>query len=317
MKILITGSAGFIGYHLSKSLLEDGFEIMGIDDINHYYDQNLKYARLNILKSYRNFQFNQLDIAKMNDLQIVFKSFKPQKVVNLAAQPGVRYSIKMPSAYLAPNIIGFMNVIELCKVINIDGLIYASSSSVYGDRKEGPFSVNDRVDKQISLYGVTKRTNELIAHSYSHLYDLHTTGLRYFTVYGPWYRPDMAIFIFTRRIIAGQPIRVFNNGNIKRDFTYINDIVNGTRYAIDKNYKCDIFNLGNNKSENLMDVIAIIENELGKKAKIDFQEMQLGDVQQTYADIEYSKEKIGYKPKTSIRTGIPKFVNWYKDYYNA
>ena len=317
MKILITGSAGFIGYHLSKSLLDDGYEVLGIDNINTYYDQNIKYSRLEILKSYNNFQFNKIDISEINDLRTVFKSFQPQKVVNLAAQPGVRYSIKNPHVYITSNIVGFMNIIELCREIKIDGLIYASSSSVYGNNKKVPFSIKDRVDKQISLYGVTKRSNELIAHSYSHLYDLNTTGLRYFTVYGPFYRPDMAIFIFTQKIIAQKPIPVFNNGNMNRDFTYISDIIQGTRRAIDKNYKCEVFNLGNNKSEKLMDVISLIEKELGIDAQIEFKEMQPGDVNQTFADIEYSKQKLNYEPKTSIKAGIPKFINWYKGYYYA
>ena len=317
MKILITGSAGFIGFHLSKLLLNDGYEILGIDNINNYYDQNLKSSRLEILKSYRNFKFKKLDITHYEDIKNAFKSFEPDRVVNLAAQPGVRYSLINPTSYVDSNIIGFMNIIELCKYMKIRGLIYASSSSVYGNNKKIPFAEKDRVDKQISLYGVTKRYNELIAHSYSHLYNLNTTGLRYFTVYGPWYRPDMAMFIFTKKIISNEPISVFNNGNMKRDFTYVNDIVKGTRSAIEKNYSCELFNLGNNKSEKLMDVIALIEKELGEKATINFQGMQPGDVEQTYADIDYSIQKIGYEPHTSIKVGIPKFINWYKDYYNV
>ena len=317
MKILVTGSAGFIGYHLSKSLLEDGFEIMGIDNISQYYDQNLKYDRLEILKSYSNFKFNKIDITNLEALKIVFSEFEPQKVVNLAAQPGVRYSLINPFEYISSNIVGFINIIDLCRSVDSEGLIYASSSSVYGNNKKVPFEVGDKSDEQISLYGVTKKSNELIAHSYSHLYNLNTTGLRYFTVYGPWYRPDMAIFLFTKKILNGQPISVFNNGRMKRDFTFIDDIINGTRAAIDKNYKCDIFNLGNNKSEKLMDVISVIEEELGIKANIDFKKIQPGDVKETYANIDYSKEKIGYKPDTSIKSGIPKFINWYREYYNA
>ncbi len=317
MKILITGAAGFIGFHLSKSLLDDGHEILGLDNISAYYDQNLKSSRLDILKSYKNFKFNKIDISEFDKLKISFDSFGPQKVVNLAAQPGVRYSLQNPHAYINSNIVGFTNIIELCKNSKVEGLIYASSSSVYGKNKKVPFSINDRVDSQISLYGVTKKSNELIAHSYSHLYNLHTTGLRYFTVYGPWYRPDMAIFIFTQKILAKEPIAVFNNGDMSRDFTFIDDIINGTRSAIDKNLNCEIFNLGNNKSEKLMDVIAIIEQELGMKAAINFQPIQPGDVKITFADIDYTKQKIGYQPDTSIKTGIPKFINWYKEYYNV
>ena len=317
MKILVTGSAGFIGYHLSKSLLNDGFEIMGVDNINDYYDQGLKYARLENLKSYTNFIFKKIDISNMSDLKTLFYSFKPQKVVNLAAQPGVRNSLKNPFAYINSNIVAFMNILELSKETAIDGLIYASSSSVYGDSKDLPFCIEDRVDKQISLYGATKRYNELIAHSYSHLYDINTTGLRYFTVYGPWNRPDMAIFIFTKNILKGQKISLYNNGEMYRDFTYIDDIIRGTRLAIDKNCKCDIFNLGNSKSEKLRDVLALIERELGIKAKIDLKKMQLGEVKETCADIDYSRQKINFEPTTSIKKGIPKFVNWYKEYYNA
>ena len=317
MKILVTGSAGFIGFHLSKSLLDDEYEILGVDNINNYYDQSLKYARLDILKSYPNFKFKKLDISLFEDIKNAIKSFGPNKVVNLAAQPGVRYSLKNPWAYITSNIVGFMNIIELCKDMKIQGLIYASSSSVYGNNKKIPFNVKDRVNEQISLYGVTKRYNELVAHTYSHLYNLNTTGLRFFTVYGPWYRPDMAMYIFAKKIISDKPISVFNNGNMKRDFTYIDDIIKGIRNAIDKNYKCEVFNLGNNKSEKLMDVIAMIEQEIGKKANIDFHEMQPGDVKRTHADINYSTEKIGYLPTTNIKAGIPKFINWYKDYYNV
>jgi len=317
MKILVTGAAGFIGYHLSKSLLEDGYDVLGVDNINDYYDQNLKYARVDLLKSYNKFIFNKVDISNRENLTESFLAFNPEKVVNLAAQPGVQYSIKNPYAYMSSNLIGFMNIIELCRHYNVKGFIYASSSSVYGGNKKTPFSIIDRVNMPLALYGVTKRSNELIAYTYSHLYNLSTTGLRYFTVYGPWYRPDMAMFIFTKKIIAGEPISVFNNGKMKRDFTYIDDIINGTKSAINKNYKCEIFNLGNNKSESLMDMITLIEDELNLKALIDFQPMQPGDMLDTYADIEYSQRKIGYKPKTSIDKGIPKLIKWYKEYYDV
>ena len=313
-KLLITGAAGFIGYNLSKSILEDGYEVLGIDNLNDYYDPNLKLARLEQLKPYKNFKFEKVDIADRESLTQSFRSFKPQKVVNLAAQAGVRYSLENPYAYIDANLVGFLNIIELCRHNDVEGLIYASSSSVYGRNEKIPFSVEDRVDKPIALYGATKRANELIANSYSHLYDLYTTGLRYFTVYGPWGRPDMAMFIFTKKILAGNPIPVFNNGDMKRDFTFIDDIILGTRAAIDKNYKCEIFNLGNHKSEQLMDMIALIEKELGKKAIIDFKPMQPGDIKESFSSINYSTEKLGFLPQISISKGIPKFIDWYKSY---
>ena len=316
-KILVTGSAGFIGYHLCKSLLDDDYEILGIDNINDYYDSNLKLARLEQLKAYKNFKFEKVDIANRESLTKVFTDFNPKKVVNLAAQAGVRYGSENPYVYMESNLVGFLNIIELCRHNDVKSFIYASSSSVYGSNKKIPFSVEDRVDKPIALYGATKKANELIAYSYSDLYDLHTTGLRYFTVYGPFGRPDMAMFIFTKNILEGKPISVFNNGNMKRDFTYIDDIIKGTRAAIENNYKCQIFNLGNHKSEQLMDMIALIEKELGKKAKIDFQPMQLGDVKESFADISHSKKLLGFEPKTNLDIGIKKFINWYKNHYNV
>jgi len=314
VKILVTGAAGFIGFHLSKSLLDDGFEVLGIDNINDYYDPNLKYARLEQLKSYKNFTFEKIDIADRESLTKAFIDFKPNKVVNLAAQAGVRYSIENPYAYMDANLVGFLNIIELCRHNNVEGLIYASSSSVYGGNTKIPFSVEDRVDKPIALYGATKRANELIAYSYSHLYGLHTTGLRYFTVYGPWGRPDMAMFIFTKKIMAGESILVFNNGYMKRDFTYIDDIITGTRSAIDNNYTCEVFNLGNHRSEQLMDVVSLIEENLGKKAEIDFQPMQPGDVPESFANIDKSIVMLGYKPTTNVDAGIRKFIEWYINY---
>ena len=313
-RILVTGAAGFIGFHLSKSLLNDGFEVLGVDNLNDYYDPMLKHARLKQLKLYYNFNFEKIDIADREVITEAFIDFNPNKVINLAAQAGVRYSIENPYAYIDANLVGFLNIIELCRHNNVEGFIYASSSSVYGGNTKIPFSVEDRVDLPISLYGVSKRANELIAHSYSHLYGLNTTGLRYFTVYGPWGRPDMAMFIFTKKILAEEPIPVFNNGNMKRDFTYINDIILGTLSAIDKNYNCEVFNLGNHKSEQLMDMILLIEKGLGKKAIIDFKEIQLGDVKESFADIELSNNKLGYKPRTSIKKGIPIFLKWYKNY---
>jgi UDP-glucuronate 4-epimerase len=236
-------------------------------------------------------------------------------VVNLAAQAGVRYSIENPYAYMNSNLVGFLNIIELCRHHDVEGLIYASSSSVYGGNKKIPFSVEDRVDNPISFYAVSKKSNELIANSYSHLYGLHTTGLRYFTVYGPWGRPDMAMLIFTRKILAGEPIPVFNNGNMKRDFTYIADIIAGTRAAINKNFKCEVFNLGNNKSEQLMDVVSLIEQNLNQKAEINYLPMQPGDVPESYADINKSIDMLNYKPVTNVDQGIKKLIDWYQYYY--
>ena len=260
------------------------------------------------------FAFQKIDISHREPLTKAFVKFKPHKVVNLAAQAGVRYSIENPYAYMDSNLVGFLNIIELCRHNDVEGLIYASSSSVYGGNIKMPFSVEDRVDQPISLYAATKRANELIAHSYSHLYGLHTTGLRFFTVYGPWGRPDMAMFIFTRMILAEEPIPVFNNGNMKRDFTYIDDIVTGTMSAIEYNYKCEVFNLGNHKSEQLMDIVRLIENNLGKTAEIKLLPMQKGDVKESFADIQYSTRKLDYRPQISINEGIPKFINWYMNY---
>ena len=315
MKILVTGSAGFIGFHLSKSLLDDGYEVLGIDNMNNYYDPNLKHARLEQLELHKNFKFEKVDIADRNSITKSFQSFKPNKVVNLAAQAGVRYSIENPYAYMDSNLVGFLNIIELCRHNHVKGFIYASSSSVYGNNKELPFNVNDRVDKPISLYSATKRSNELIANVYSHLYGLNTTGLRFFTVYGPWGRPDMAIFIFIKKILEDKPIPVFNNGKMKRDFTYIDDIISGVRSAIDNNYNNNIFNLGNNKSEELMHLVDIIEHNLGKKAKIQFLPMQTGDIAESFANIDTSIKMLNYKPMINIDVGIKSLVEWYIKYY--
>ena len=316
MKILVTGAAGFIGFHLCKSLLEDNCDVLGIDNINDYYDTKLKNDRIKILNHFEKFNFEKIDLIDRDNLSSAFKKFTPQIVVNLAAQAGVRYSIENPYAYMDSNLIGFLNIIELCRHNNVEGLVYASSSSVYGGNEEIPFSIADRVDKPLALYAATKRSNELIAYSYSSLYELNTTGLRYFTVYGPYGRPDMAMFIFTKNILEGNQISVFNHGNMKRDFTYIDDIIIGTKAAINKNYQCELFNLGNNKSEKLMDMIYMIENQLGKKAIIEFESLQPGDAKESFANIDYSFEKLNYKPSTSIDIGIPKFIEWYMDYYN-
>ena len=286
----------------------------GIDNINNYYNKNLKLDRLEILNKYNNFNFKKIDISDRKAISHSFLNFRPIKVINLAAQAGVRYSLQNPYKYVKSNLIGFVNIIELCRQANVKGFIYASSSSVYGENNNPPFSVDDNVDSPISLYAATKKANELIAHSYSHLYGLHTTGLRYFTVYGPWGRPDMAYFKFTEKILKSHPINVFNNGKMKRDFTFIDDVISGTRSAIKKNYKCEIFNLGSSQNKGLMDLIKLIENELDREANINFKSMQPGDVLDTYADISKSKKKLNYNPKVSIEDGIPKFINWYKNY---
>ena len=316
MKILVTGAAGFIGYNLCKSLVKDKFQVLGIDNLNSYYDPALKLARLTQIKSNNNFTFEKADIADRKALAKLFQTFRPQKVINLAAQAGVRYSIQNPYAYLDSNLTGFLNILELCRYNDVEGLIYASSSSVYGANKKIPFSTDDQTDHPLALYGATKKANELMAHSYSHLYGLPTTGLRYFTVYGPWGRPDMAMYLFADGIMKDKPIKVYNHGKMKRDFTFIDDIVSGTQKAIEKNYLCEVFNLGNNKSENLMDMLGIIEECIGKKAEIDFQPIQPGDVLESFADIEKSTKLLNYNPTTDIQEGIPQFIDWYK-YYSS
>ncbi len=315
-KILVTGCAGFIGMHLSRVLLELGHDVVGVDNLNHYYDAKLKNDRLLILKKFDNFNFAKLDISNEKDLENVFMKNRIDKVVNLAAQAGVRYSLENPSSYIESNVLGFMNILECCRRYNIKGLVYASSSSVYGGNKKIPFSELDRVDNPISIYASTKKSNELMAYSYNHLFKLNSTGLRFFTVYGPWGRPDMAMYIFVKKIIENKPIQLFNYGEMKRDFTFIDDIIGGIVSSINYNYKYEIFNLGNSKSENLMDVVSIIENKLGKKAIIELQKIQPGDVEKTYADIENARRKIEYSPKTNIEVGLGKFIDWYLEYAN-
>tara|TARA_B100001989_G_scaffold171660_1_gene123907 strand:+ start:213 stop:1229 length:1017 start_codon:yes stop_codon:yes gene_type:complete len=337
MSILVTGSAGFIGFHLTKKLLNEGFEVVGLDNLNSYYDVVLKNERLKELKKFskdlpNKFQFFKEDITNKIFLDDLFKKFNFKKVVNLAAQAGVRYSLENPSAYISSNIEGFANILESCRKYNIKHLIYASSSSVYGGNKEMPFSENQNVDYPISLYAATKKSNELMAHTYSHLYKIPTTGLRFFTVYGPWGRPDMALFLFTKSIINNTPIKVFNNGEMTRDFTYIDDIIESLYRVINKipnpNIDLDnrselksiapyrIFNIGNSRPIKLMEFISEIENSLGIKAKKEFLEMQPGDVANTFADTTALEKWINYKPNTSVKDGITEFVEWYKKFFH-
>lgn len=310
---LITGTAGFIGFHLAKKYLEAGKEIVGYDVINDYYDVNLKNKRIEILKSYPNFHFYQNDLCDFGALEKVFKENKISKVCNLAAQAGVRYSLTNPFAYQKSNLEGFLNILELSKRNEVENFVYASSSSVYGSNKKSPFSVADRVDNPISLYAASKKANELMAHTYSHLFKMPTTGLRFFTVYGPWGRPDMALFIFAKAILEGRPIDIYNYGKMKRDFTYVSDIVQGIEASLEKNYPCEIFNLGNNKPVELLYFVQLIEKELGKEAIKNLLPIQPGDVPETCADIDHSIEKLNYYPKVSIEKGIRKFMDWYKE----
>lgn len=321
-KILITGAVGFIGYHLSKKLLANGNDVLGVDNINDYYDVNLKLSRLSELETDKNFKFIKLDISEKEELEKVFQEFKPQIVINLAAQAGVRYSITNPDVYIKSNLIGFYNVLESCRYHKVEHLLYASSSSVYGANKKVPFSTEDKTDSPVSLYAATKKSNELLANAYSHLYDIPCTGLRFFTVYGPYGRPDMAYFSFTKKILSGETINVFNNGDMYRDFTYIDDIVN----AIVKMVNCPpkvnengdkhkVYNIGNNTPEKLMDMISFLEEALNMKAKINFMPMQAGDVYQTYADVDELQKDFDFKPDTSLKYGITQFVKWYLEYY--
>ena len=313
--ILVTGCAGFIGMHISKKLCEIGFNVAGIDNLNDYYDVDLKKKRLEVLKKSSLFTFSQIDIRNLESLNDVFKKYSPNKVINLAAQAGVRYSLTNPHTYIETNIVGFMNLIECCRNFRVEGLVYASSSSVYGGNKKIPFSESDNVDNPISIYAASKKANELMANTYYKLYGLKSTGLRFFTVYGPWGRPDMALYIFTKKILNNEPIQIFNFGKMERDFTYIDDIIHGIYSALKINHDLKIFNLGNSKSENLLDVVSLIENELNKKAIIDLAPMQLGDVRTTFADITDAKNELGFEPKTDVSYGIKKFVTWFKEYH--
>jgi UDP-glucuronate 4-epimerase len=333
MKIFVTGSAGFIGFHLCRRLLDDGHDVLGVDDLNPYYDVNLKKARLSLLTSYERFKFKKLNIADRESMASVFAENPFDRVVNLAAQAGVRYSLENPYAYINANISGFMNILEGCRHFKVPHLVYASSSSVYGLNTLMPFSVHHNVDHPVSLYAATKKSNELMAHTYSYLYGLPVTGLRFFTVYGPWGRPDMALFLFTRAILADEPIKVFNHGNLERDFTYIDDIIEGVVNIMDRipsgnpQWNSDnpdpgtskvayrLYNIGNNQPVPLMEFIETIENVLGKKAKKEFLPMQPGDVPSTFADVKDLESDIGFKPNTPIKKGIEKFMAWYLDYY--
>jgi UDP-glucuronate 4-epimerase len=335
VKILVTGTAGFIGNHVALKLLERGDEVIGLDNINDYYDVNLKLARLQRLKIHQNFTELRFDLEDRDNIPAVFSEHKPQRVINLAAQAGVRYSIENPLAYIDANIQGFANILEGCRHNNVEQLTYASSSSVYGANTSMPFSVHDNVDHPLSLYAASKKSNELMAHTYSHLYNLPTTGLRFFTVYGPWGRPDMALFLFTRSILAGEPIDIFNQGKHSRDFTYIDDIVEGVIRTMDNvaqpnpQWKSDepdpgtslapyrIYNIGNNQPVELMHFIEVLEDSLGMKANKNFLPLQPGDVPATYANVEDLVRDVDYKPTTTIETGIANFVKWYRDYYQA
>lgn len=315
-KILITGSAGFIGMSLCQKLLRSDYPVFGVDNLNSYYDPLLKKNRLKELAKFKNFMFEKVDILNLAELKKIFKEFKPDKVVNLAAQAGVVYSLENPHSYIKSNIDGFLNILECCKEFHVKGLVYASSSSVYGASEKIPFSIEDNnTNIPISIYAVTKKTNELMAYSYNHLYNLHTTGLRFFTVYGPWGRPDMAIYKFVDRILKGKEIDVYNHGLMERDFTYIDDIVDGILAAVEKNYFNEIFNLGNSKTEKLMDLIKIIEINLNKAAKINFMDIQLGEIKKTFADIGSSKKKLSFSPQTSLNEGVSKFIYWFKNYH--
>jgi len=320
--ILVTGVAGFIGFHTALTLLKRGQVVVGVDDINDYYDVSLKEARLEQLSAFDDFTFVKADIADKAAMEAMWSDHGPfLRVIHLAAQAGVRYSLVNPYAYIQSNCMGHLTILEMCRhTEGFEHLVYASSSSVYGGNTKKPFSVQDAVDTPVSLYAATKRSDELISHSYSHLYKIPQSGLRFFTVYGPWGRPDMALFIFTKNILNGKPIEVFNNGQMKRDFTYIDDVVEGIIGTLDTppggDTPCQILNIGNTRSEDLMDFVRLIETALGQKAVIEFKEMQAGDVVETFADIKETTDLTGFVPTTAIEDGIPKFVEWYREYYN-
>jgi len=334
-KILVTGAAGFIGFHAAKRLLERGDDVVGLDNLNDYYDVNLKHDRLKILQNHDNFQFVKMDIADRPSIEKLFKEQQFQRVLNLAAYAGVRYSIENPSAYIDSNIVGFANIIEGCRQTGVEHLTYASSSSVFGLNTTKPFSVHHNVDHPISLYAASKKSNELMAHSYSQLYKLPTTGLRFFTAYGPWGRPDMALFLFAKAILEDRPIDVYNYGQMKRDFTYIDDIVEGTIRVLDKTaepnpqwnsdqpdpatspapYK--VYNIGNNSPVDLLDYIGAIEKSLGKKAEKNLLPMQPGDIPIAFSDVEDLMNDVGFRPCTAVEDGVQQFIDWYRKYYKV
>ena len=318
MTTLITGTAGFIGFHLARTLLASGETVVGIDNFNDYYSVKLKRDRHTLLAAYPNYVGVEMDLADFDALREVVETHRPDCVCNLAAQAGVRYSLDHPFVYQKANLEGFLNILEVCRhMAPQPRLVYASSSSVYGGNTKLPFSESDRVDSPISLYAATKKDNELMAHAYSHLYGMQTIGLRFFTVYGPWGRPDMAMWLFTDAMLAGRPIKVFNKGDMQRDFTYVDDIIQGLRQAMSRDElgQYEIFNLGNHRSENLMDMIGILADTLGVEPQMDLLPMQPGDVRATYADTERAHDKLGFEPATPISVGIPRFIDWYRDYH--
>ena len=335
MKILITGAAGFIGSHAAQRLLARGDEVVGLDNLNDYYDVRLKQARLAKLQPHARFRFARLDVADRPGMEALFAAERFDRVIHLAAQAGVRYSLQNPHAYVDSNVVGFMNILEGCRHAKVQHLVYASSSSVYGGNTRMPFSEHDSVDHPVSMYAATKKANELMAHTYSHLFALPTTGLRFFTVYGPWGRPDMALFLFTKAILEGRPIDVFNHGRMQRDFTYVDDIVEGVLRVLDKpavpnpayraetpdpatsNAPFRVFNIGNHNPVPLLDFIGCIEEALGRKAEKNMLPLQDGDVPATYADVDSLRDWVGFVPATDIRTGVGRFVAWYREYYKV
>ncbi len=335
MRVLVTGAAGFIGFHVATRLLARGDAVIGLDNLNTYYDVGLKHARLARLSREAGFSFHKLDLTDRTGMADLFRRHRPERVIHLAAQAGVRHSLTDPHAYVESNLVGFLNVVEGCRAIRTAHLVYASSSSVYGANTTLPFSVHHNVDHPVSLYAASKKANELMAHTYSHLYGLPTTGLRFFTVYGPWGRPDMAPFVFTRAILAGEPIAVFNNGRMRRDFTYIDDIVEGVVRVLDSVARPNpdwsgqtpapgssaapyrLYNIGNTQPVELLDFIAVLEECLGRPAKKDFQPLQAGDVPETCADVDDLVQAVGFRPSTPLREGIARFVEWYRAYYRC
>jgi UDP-glucuronate 4-epimerase len=335
MKVLVTGAAGFIGMHCALRLLERGDEVLGLDNLSDYYDVGLKEARLGQLRSHPRFRFFKLDISNSKDVGEFFAKERPQRVLHLAAQAGVRYSLDHPQPYVASNLAGFVNILEGCRQARVGHLVYASSSSVYGNNVRQPYSVHDNVDHPISLYAATKKSNELMAHAYAHLFRFPATGLRYFTVYGPWGRPDMAPFLFARAILDGRPIDVFNQGRMRRDFTYVDDIVEGTLKVLDRPASADasfdslapdpgsssapwrVYNIGNQNPVELMRFIELLEDALGRKAEKNFMPMQPGDVADTHADVSALERDFGFRPATSLEQGVRRFVEWYRSYYRG